>query len=389
MTVPPPPAGLTPLAAPQTTTSPYRYERPETTSSGKARFEVLDGLRGSAAFLILLFHIQGITVLFEGPRVLLHHAPLAVDFFFALSGFVVGYAYDDRWPRMTMAEFARIRLTRLHPLLVLGTLLGFASYVLDPFAAGAQRASWPTLLTTLALMLFVLPARPLPNRWYDTHPFNGPAWTLLQEYIANLAYAVWLRRLSARALGIVAGIAGIVLVSAAVARGSMDAGFGWDNWWMAPIRLAYPFVTGLWLYRVRDRLPRALQRLHAGWLPLSALLTLAFLAPIMPDAGSVHLNGVYEAACVVVLFPLIIVAGSHAAAGARTRNLCTGLGRLSYPLYITHFPFLYVYGNLVVIQKAPSRVTTPLAVALVPFLLFVAWAAARWWDEPIRARLRK
>jgi len=98
---------------------------------------------------------------------------------------------------------------------------------------------------------------------------------------------------------------------------------------------------------------------------------------------------VYEAACVVVLFPLIIVAGSHAAAGARARNLCTGLGRLSYPLYITHFPFLYVYGNLVVIQKAPSRVTTPLAVALVPFLLFVAWAAARWWDEPIRARLRK
>ncbi len=85
MTVPPP-AELTPLTAPQTTTSPYRYERPETTSSGKARFEVLDGLRGSAAFLILLFHIQGITVLFEGPRVLLHHAPLAVDFFFALSG---------------------------------------------------------------------------------------------------------------------------------------------------------------------------------------------------------------------------------------------------------------------------------------------------------------
>ena len=219
MTVPPTTAELNTLAAPQTTTSPYRYERPDTTSGGKARFEVLDGLRGSAAFLILLFHIQGITVLFEGPRVVLHHAPLAVDFFFALSGFVVGYAYDDRWPRMTMAEFARIRLVRLHPLLVLGTLLGFASYVLDPFDAGVQSATWRAILTTLALMLLVLPARPLPNRWLDTHPFNGPAWTLLQEYIANLAYAVWLRRLSARALGIVAGIAGIVLVSAAVARG--------------------------------------------------------------------------------------------------------------------------------------------------------------------------
>ena len=389
MTVPPPPAELTPLAAPQTTTSPYRYERPDTTSSGKARFEVLDGLRGSAAFLILLFHIQGITVLFEGPRVVLHHAPLAVDFFFALSGFVVGYAYDDRWPRMTMLEFARIRLVRLHPLLVLGTLLGFASYVLDPYAGGQQNASWPAILTTLALMLLVLPAQPLPNRWLDTHPFNGPAWTLLQEYIANIAYAVWLRRLRARTLGVIAIIAGMVLVGEALHRGSLDAGFGWDNWWMAPIRLAYPFVTGLWLYRVRDRLPSVLRRLRAGWLPLTALLALAFLAPIMPEAGGVRWNGLYEAACVVLLFPLIIVAGSHSEAGAGMTRLCATSGRLSYPLYITHFPFLYVYMNVVLIQKAPSRVTIPVAMALVPALLFVAWAAAKWWDEPIRARLRR
>ena len=389
MTIPPPPAELTPLAAPHTTTSPYRYERPETTSSGRARFEVLDGLRGSAAFLILLFHIQGITVLFEGPRVLLHHAPLAVDFFFALSGFVVGYAYDDRWPRMTTLEFARIRLVRLHPLLVLGTLLGFASYVLDPFDAGVQSATWRAILTTLALMLLVLPARPLPNRWLDTHPFNGPAWTLLQEYIANIAYAVWLRRLRARTLGVIAVIAAAVLVGEALHRGSLDAGFGWDNWWMAPIRLAYPFVTGLWLYRVRDRLPRALQRLRAGWLPLSALLTLAFLAPIMPEVSGVRINGLYEAACVVLLFPAIIIAGSHSEAGRGMARLCNASGRLSYPLYITHFPFLYVYMNIVLIQKAPSRVTIPIAIALVPALLFVAWAAAKWWDEPIRARLRR
>lgn len=389
MTVPPPPAEPTSLAAPSTTTSPYRYERPDTTSSGKARFEVLDGLRGSAAFLILLFHIQGITVLFEGPRVLLHHAPLAVDFFFALSGFVVGYAYDDRWPHMTVREFARIRLARLHPLLVLGALLGFASYVLDPFTGGQQQASWPTLLTTLGLMLLVLPARPLPNRWLDTHPFNGPAWTLLQEYIANVAYALWLRRLSARALGIVAIVAGMVLVGEALHRGSLDAGFGWDNWWMGPIRLAFPFTTGLLLFRVRDRLPRALQRLRAGWLLLTALLTLAFLAPIMPVVSGVRLNGLYEVACVVVLFPLIIIAGSHSEAGAEMTRLCATSGRLSYPLYITHFPFLYVYGNLVVIQKASSRLTIPVAIALVPALTFVAWAAAKWWDEPIRARLRR
>jgi peptidoglycan/LPS O-acetylase OafA/YrhL len=183
-------------------------------------------------------------------------------------------------------------------------------------------------------------------------------------------------------------VAGAVLVGAAVQRGSMDAGYAWDNWWMAPIRLAYPFVTGLWLYRTRDRLPGALARLRAGWLPLTALIALAFLVPILPDAGGVHLNGLYEAACVILLFPAIIVAGSHSEAGRGMTRLCNASGRLSYPLYITHFPFLYVYSNLVLVQKASASLTLTVALTLVPFLLLVAWMAARWWDEPIRARLR-
>lgn len=75
---------------------------PDTTHRGKPHFEVLDGLRGTAAMLVVAFHIQGITVLFEANRLLLPHAYLAVDFFFALSGFVVGYAYDDRWGWMSV-----------------------------------------------------------------------------------------------------------------------------------------------------------------------------------------------------------------------------------------------------------------------------------------------
>lgn len=80
------------------------------TAGGKAHFETLDGLRGTAALLGVAFHIQGITVLFDAPRLLLPHAYLAVDFFFALSGFVVGYAYDDRWRTMTTRQFLARRL---------------------------------------------------------------------------------------------------------------------------------------------------------------------------------------------------------------------------------------------------------------------------------------
>ena len=134
---------------------------------------MLDGLRGSAALLVVLFHIQGITVGWQGSKILLHHGPLAVDFFFALSGFVIAYAYDDRWGGMRVGQFLTLRLIRLHPMVILGVLLGFASYLLDPFAGQAQTASWRMVLVALGMGLLLLPTWPLPNRFGDTHTLNG------------------------------------------------------------------------------------------------------------------------------------------------------------------------------------------------------------------------
>ena len=54
----------------------------------------------------------------------INHGYLAVDFFFILSGFVIGYAYDDRWTKMTVGEFLKRRFIRLHPMVVIGALIG-------------------------------------------------------------------------------------------------------------------------------------------------------------------------------------------------------------------------------------------------------------------------
>src|SRR5262245_2055396 len=201
----------------------------DTTSTGKQHFEVLDGLRGSAAMLVVLFHIQGITVDFEQGKLLLPHAYLAVDFFFALSGFVIGYAYDDRWARMTTLEFFRIRLIRLHPLVVSGAVLGLLSYLFDPFAGDKQRTTMAMMAQALLLGLLLLPAKPLPNRWDDTHTLNGPSWTLLQEYIGNIAYALVLRRLGTSALLMVAIVGAIGLFVCGAKLNTLDGGWGWNN----------------------------------------------------------------------------------------------------------------------------------------------------------------
>lgn len=355
------------------------------TATGKEHFEVLDGLRGSAAMLVVLFHIQGITVLWDGSRVILHHAPLAVDFFFLLSGFVIGYAYDDRWGRMSAGRFLTLRLIRLHPLVILGVLLGFLSYLCDPLAGSAQIVSLPKLLAALALGLLLLPAPALPNRWSDTHPLNGPCWSLLQEYVGNVAYAFVLRHLPARTLGMLAVLSAALLVGCGGYLGSLDQGSGWDSIWMAPVRLCFPFITGLWLFRVRGRLPR----IRLGWLPLTVIMVAAIAFPTIPAVGGVKWNGLYEAACVVLLFPIIVLAGSHSDAGRGMMGLCKVSGRISYPIYITHFPFLYVWMNYVA-NGAPSRTDLiGIGLALVPFLMGVAWAAYTFWDAPIRRHLHR
>lgn len=357
---------------------------PDRTEIGKAHFEVLDGLRGSAALLVVLFHIQGITVFWDGAKVILHHAPLAVDFFFALSGFVIGYAYDDRWGRMSAGEFLVLRLIRLHPLVILGVLLGFASYLLDPLAGTAQNVPLQKVLIALALGLLLLPAPSLPNRWTDTHPLNGPCWSLLQEYVGNVAYAFLLRHLADRTLGLLSLACGAALVACGVYLGSLDQGSAWDSVWMAPVRLCFPFVTGLWLYRVRGRLPKV----RLGWLPLTVIMVAAMAFPTLPEVDGIKINGLYEAACVVLLFPFIVLAGSHSDAGRGMIGLCRMSGRISYPIYITHFPFLYVWMNYVANDKPPDGRMLGIGLALIPLLIGVAWLAYTFWDEPIRRRLR-
>ena len=89
----------------------------------KPHYEILDGLRGVAAALVVAYHLFETYSGGDHTRQIINHGYLAVDFFFVLSGFVIGYAYDDRWGKgMSAWTFLRRRLVRLHPMLVLGTL---------------------------------------------------------------------------------------------------------------------------------------------------------------------------------------------------------------------------------------------------------------------------
>lgn len=358
---------------------------PDRTSSGKEHFEVLDGLRGSAAFLIVAFHLFNYSFGFRPPLHLVDHAYLAVDFFFGLSGFVVAYAYDDRWTRMTIFQFFRIRLIRLHPLVLLGATLGLLGYLFDPFGKVLNHTPALMLLLAYITSLLLLPSPPVGGRPHETQALNGPAWSLMQEYLGNIAYALILRRLRAITLGIIFGLSGVFLIYAANAKGSLDGGWGYPEIWMAPLRLTVSFVMGLWLYRIHDRfrLPKM------GLLVLSIVLVVCFQMPQFSKAGGLSLNGLYDATCVLFLFPFIILCGAHSNAGKGMIQLCKFSGRLSYPLYITHIPFVYVLANFSSTRHPSMNVKLTWILLLMPFVIFVAWLALKYFDEPVRAWLTR
>ena len=108
----------------------------------KSHFDVLDGLRGGAACSVFVFHIG--EMLAPSPEQNpLRHSYLAVDFFFALSGFVLGHAYDARLAsqaaagqRLSKGGFLLRRLIRLHPMVIVAMVAGILGYVLDPYVGG-------------------------------------------------------------------------------------------------------------------------------------------------------------------------------------------------------------------------------------------------------------
>ena len=65
--------------------------------ASKPHYEILDGLRGVAAVMVIIFHLFEAHAGGSHLTQIINHGYLAVDFFFMLSGFVIGYAYDDRY----------------------------------------------------------------------------------------------------------------------------------------------------------------------------------------------------------------------------------------------------------------------------------------------------
>src|ERR1700710_1324405 len=121
----------------------------------KQHFEILDGLRGVAALAVVTFHFM--EWIYAPDENFIGHGFLAVDFFFCLSGFVIGYAYDDRISQMGVFEFFKSRIIRLHPLVISGSVLGLLAFLFDPFGGHPELYSAGKIILTFLCSVLLIP----------------------------------------------------------------------------------------------------------------------------------------------------------------------------------------------------------------------------------------
>lgn len=379
--------------------------------ASKPRYAILDGLRGVAALVVILFHGFETYIPFFGTQHI-NHGYLAVDFFFVLSGFVIGYAYDDRWDRMSTWSFFKRRLIRLHPMVVAGTLFGACLFFFgesDYFSLIGGTEPWKFFLCIVLGLLMIPAGTGLDIRgWGETNSLNGPNWSLTFEYIGNILYAFVLRRLPTVVLGMLCVASAFLTMNLALgwdvfgffAQPKYDVIGGWsitpDQMYVGFSRLLYPFLCGLLISRL---LPKFITKENPSGSPLgirggfwwaSLLLVVLFAVPQIGGKSCVT-DGLYQVFAIVVMFPVIVLIGAGSkTTDKRSAKWCETLGNLSYPLYITHFPLMYMQMAWVSSHKdSPVWHHVVLNLGILLVAIGIAWAFLKLYDEPVRAWLKK
>ena len=365
----------------------------------KPHYHLLDGLRGVAALMVIWYHVfEGYA--FAGGTTIdtFNHGYLAVDFFFILSGFVIGYAYDDRWGKnFTMKDFIKRRLIRLHPMVIMGAVVGAITfYIQGSVQWDGTHIGISMVMLSLLCTIFFIPA--MPGVGYEVRgngemfPLNGPCWSLFFEYIGNILYALFIRRLSNKALTIVVVLLGVALASFAIfnVSGYGNIGVGWTldgvNFIGGLLRMLFPFSMGMLL----SRNFKTMKLRGAFWICTLVMIAL-FAVPYLEGTESICTNGIYEAFCIIIAFPILLwIGASGTTTDKKSTQICKFLGDISYPIYVIHYPFMYLfYAWLIKNQLFTLGETWQVALCVYAWNILFAYLCLKLYDEPVRKYLAK
>jgi peptidoglycan/LPS O-acetylase OafA/YrhL len=332
-------------------------------------FAVLDGLRGLAAYCVVVYH---------GPLVAwCRNGWLAVDFFFILSGFVIAHSYGNKLDghHLSFLEFVKLRFIRLYPMIFIGTAIGVA-YNAALIIAGLHEPVGVDSFSTLAAMSFllvpVLSENPLNDLIY---PMNWPVWSLFFEIVANFLYGLFSRSMNRLVL------VAIILAGAAITVwGGLDVGAEVAGFWHGFGRVFSGFAMGLLLYQVW--VSGKFNGPYFGLLPLGIICFVLFAMPV-------KVTPLIYLLCLVA-FSFVVLAGARLDTVGRELKWCAFLGGLSYPVYLLHGPIVSALaGAAKKLNQSPLAEGAIVLLASLIITTLAAMACLKYFDIPVREWLRR
>lgn len=349
----------------------------------KKHFLALDGLRGAAALAVATAHVTA----YNAGTTAIPHAFLAVDFFFILSGFVIAHAYEQRLlSNMDFMKFARLRVIRLWPLILAGLVLGALYFVLKNEIQSTQTMSVGYVLVAIVFGILLIPLNVVIGA--DGYPLDPPCWSLFFEMIANALYAL-LCRFRLISSGMLFAIIALSLLGL-IAESRLEL-------WDAPqhfsnrlalattflegiSRVGFGFFLGVAFYRYRNHgFLRRIPRLHPALASIFLLISLS-----LPPFSS----NMYDFIVTILILPLIVAASAHYELQGWGAAVSKFAGWLSYPLYVVHYPVMFLTAGAAKYFGARPPMAILEAMTLISCLAS-AYFLGKYYDEPLRRWLAK
>ncbi|WP_242140566.1 acyltransferase [Sphingomonas sp. TREG-RG-20F-R18-01] len=345
--------------------------------TARAELRALTGVRGIAAWWVVLYHIRlSIAGLPPFWLALFAKGYLAVDFFFLLSGFVLWLSWNDRLRSGGIGAipgFLWRRLARIWPLHLF--MLACATALALALAAIGKGDAQAFPFAALPLHILLL------QNWgfTDRLAWNDPSWSISTEWAAYILFPVlaivldWRRVPTA---GIVAAIVALGVLLHAAMAGALT--LGTDIWSLGLRRCLIEFVMGT---------------------ATCALWSRYRTTPIGPAMVALFVFGGAVTACALGARETLVVP-CGCAAGLLALALTSGLpgnplaapffhrlGEISYATYLGHF-LLFVVVKLVLVRDAhavpPPVIALYLALVLASSVVLYARV-----EQPAQERMNR
>lgn len=354
-------------------------------------FSSFDGLRGAACLIVVFGHLWIIVpdeqLRRTGPLYgLFRSGSLGVSMFFVLGSFLVTRSVIDERVRtgsFRIDRFWRRRIVRIGSQLSVLLVVVWLTSLLDGADHWSPATTWRSLLTIGTFTFnWSLINRPLDNR-----EDLGHLWYLSVEQQFYVVFVVVLA-LMLRYRQVLIALLAVAIISVFVWR---DHVYETRSWWDASL-MTTTRADGLLLGACAALvLPyvRTLLRLarHVTFLCLLTLCVTVLISPqLSSEAPYLQSQGIVFVLTTAALVLAIAVARHPDGLAERllsSRLLCL-FGRVSFPLYLWHYPIFW----------AASRWGTgfgwlPRAIVSVAVVGVIVAAADRFIERPVNGRLRR